>query len=71
MATASPPRVIVLIDIPNHLNTRPVITIDSGIAVSVISVVRKLSRKTNSTAATRIPPSRRAAITFWIARSMN
>ncbi len=45
MATARPPRVIVLIDMPNHLKTRPAVTIESGIAVSVMNVVRKFSRK--------------------------
>ena len=47
MATARPPSVIVLIDMPNHLNTRPVTTIESGIAVSVMNVVRKFNRNRN------------------------
>ena len=64
IATASPPSVIVLIDIPSHLNTSPVITIDSGMAVSVMKVVRKLSRKRNSTITTSTPPSRRASTTL-------
>ena len=59
MATASPPSVIVLIDMPNHLKTSPVITIDSGIAVSVMNVVRKFSRKRNRMITTRMPPSRK------------
>ena len=71
MATASPPSVIVLIDIPNHLKTRPVTTIERGMAVSVMKVVRKLRRNRNNTITTRMPPSRSASMTFWIERSMN
>ena len=56
MATASPPSVIVLIEIPTSLKTSAVIAIDSGIAVSVMSVVRKLSRKRNSTITTSAAP---------------
>ena len=58
MATASPPSVIVLIDMPNQRKTMAVMTIDSGMAVSVMNVVRKFSRKINSTITTRMPPSR-------------
>ena len=64
IATASPPSVIVLIDMSNHLNTSPAVTIDSGIAVSVINVVRKFSRKINRMMTTRMPPSRSAMITL-------
>ena len=63
--------VIVLIDMSNHLNTSPVTTMDSGMAVSVMNVVRKLSRKMKRMMATRMPPSRKAAMTFSMARSMN
>ena len=70
IATASPPSVIVLIDMPSHLKTRPVITMESGMAVSVMKVVRRLSRKRNSTSTTSTPPSRSASITFLMLRSM-
>jgi hypothetical protein len=55
IAIASPPSVIVLIDNPSHLKTSIAIRIDSGMAVSEISIVRRLPRKKNSTAATRQP----------------
>ncbi len=61
---ARPPSVIVLIDMPNHLKTSPVTTIDSGIAVSVMNVVRKLSRNRKSTITTKMPPSRKASMTL-------
>ena len=64
IATARPPSVIVLIDMPNHLKTSPVTTIDSGMAVSVMNVVRKLSRNRNRMITTRMPPSRSASMTF-------
>jgi hypothetical protein len=53
IAIASPPSVIVLIDNPSHLKTSIAIRIDSGMAVSEISMVRRLPRKKNSTPATR------------------
>ena len=71
MATASPPSVMVLIDWPVNLKTRAVTTIDRGIAVSVMNVVRKLRRKRKSTMTTRMPPSRSAISTLWIDTSMN
>ena len=71
MATASPPSVIVFIDKPNQWNTSPVIKMESGMAVSVMKVVRKFIRKRNRMMTTRIPPSLRASMTFSIARSMN
>ena len=43
---------------------------DSGMAVSVMHVVRKLKRKKNKTTTTRRAPSRNASLTFLIARSM-
>ncbi len=64
MATARPPRVIVLMDRPKYQKMRPVITIESGIAVSVIKVVRKFSRNANKMITTRMPPSRSASITL-------
>ena len=60
-----------LIDMPNHLKTRPVTTIESGIAVSVMNVVRKFSRNRNRMMTTRMPPSRSASITLSMLRSMN
>ena len=53
-----------LIDMSNHLKTSPVTTIESGIAVSVMNVVRKLSRNRNRMMTTRMPPSRRASMTL-------
>ena len=44
MATAKPPSVIVLIDMPNNEKMTAVITSDSGIAVSVMNVVRRFHR---------------------------
>ena len=70
-ATARPPRVMVLIDIPAAEKTRAVITSESGIAVSVIKVVRMFIRKRTRTITTRMTPSRRASMTFSIARSIN
>ncbi len=64
IATARPPSVITLIDMSNQRNTSAVVTIESGIAVSVIAVVRKLSRNRNSTITTRTAPSRKASATF-------
>ncbi len=71
MATARPPRVIVLIDNPKPAKIIAVITSDSGIAVSVINVVRKFIRKINKSTTTNTPPSARASITLSIARSIN
>ena len=59
MATASPPSVIVLIDRPNNVNTIAVMTTDNGIAVSVMKVVRKLSRNRNRMTTTSRLPSRK------------
>ena len=50
-----------LIDSPKAVNTRPVMTIDSGMAVSVMNVVRKFSRNRNRMTTTRMPPSRKAS----------
>ena len=60
-----------LIDIPSHLKTSPVITIERGMAVSVMNVVRKFSRKRNSTMTTSTAPSRRASMTLRMLKSMN
>ena len=70
MATASPPNVIVLIERPKAPNTNAVMIIDSGIAVSVMNVVRKLTRNKNRTITTRMLPSRSAPTTFSIAMSI-
>ena len=71
MATARPPSVIVLTEMSNALNTSAEMTMESGMAVSVIAVVRTLSRNRNSTITTRMAPSRRASSTFPMAASMN
>ena len=49
IATASPPSVIVLIETPNALKIRKVMMNESGIAVSVIAVVRKFKRNKKRT----------------------
>ena len=71
MATAMPPRVIVLSDRPNQLNTSAVVSNDNGMAVSVIAVVRKFSRNKNSTITTRPAPMSSASCTFQIDASIN
>ena len=64
-----PPRVITLIEIdwpvsaPNSLNTMAVTTRDSGIAVSVMKVVRRFIKNRNRTTTTKIPPINRASST--------
>ena len=70
MATASPPKVMVLIPSPAHLKTMKVTSSDNGMAVRVIAVVRKLSRKMKRTTATMRLPSRSASSTLCTARSM-
>ena len=70
MATAIPPRVIVLIDSPIKSNTMNVVSSDSGIAVSVMIVVRKFRRNNARIITTRIAPSRNAATTFSLAFSI-
>ena len=71
IATARPPRVIVFTLSPNTAKTTAVITIESGIAVRVMNVVRRFIRNRNRMTRTRIAPSRSASTTFSIARSMN
>ena len=70
IATARPPSVMVLMPRPNHWKTMNVTKSDSGMAVRVMKVVRKLRRKRNSTIETMRLPSRRASTTFAMARSM-
>ncbi len=53
---ASPPSVIVLMDKPKNLKTIAVIIMESGMAVNVMVVVRKFSRKRNKTMTTRMAP---------------
>ena len=71
MATAIPPSVIVLIDRSNTAKTSAVMRIESGIAVSVMNVVRTFIRNRKRITTTSSPPSRSASATFSIARSMN
>ena len=70
MATARPPSVMEFTLTPNHLNVSTVIANDSGIAMSVMAVVRKFSRKRNSTIVTMIAPSRMASLRLPMACSM-
>ena len=69
-ATARPPRVIVLIDMPAAAKTSAVMTSDSGMAVSVINVVLIFIRNRTRMITTRMTPSRSASTTFSMARSM-
>ena len=57
-AIARPPSVIVFTDRPNQYMTIALVKNDSGMAVSVIAVVRRLSRNRNRTRATMIVASR-------------
>lgn len=59
-----------LIDWPSRWKASAVTASDSGIATSEIRVVRALSRKANSTIATRMAPSRSASTTLPIEASM-
>ena len=70
MATAIPPSVIVLIEIPNQRKISTVSRIEIGMAVSELMLVRKFHMKMNSTTTTQIAPSRMASTTFSTAASM-
>ena len=70
MAIAKPPSVIVFTDNPNIEKIIAVITIESGIAVSEIIVVRTLKRKRKRMMITRMEPSRNASITLVMELSM-
>ena len=76
IATAIPPRVITLIErvvpvsIPASRKTSVVITSESGIAVSVMNVVRRLSRNRNSTITTSTAPITSASPTLKMPRSI-
>ena len=61
MATASPPSVIEFTLTPKALKVKIVTAKDSGIAISVMKVVRRFSRKRNRMIATMIAPSRMAS----------
>ncbi len=52
MAMARPPSVMVLMERPKAWNTMAVARIDTGMAVSEMTVVRQLRRNRNSTTAT-------------------
>ena len=68
IATASPPSVIELTLKSIRSKTRIVMPSDSGIAVSVIKVIRTLNRNRNSTKPTMMAPSRSASSKFPIER---
>ena len=70
MATARPPRVIEFTLMPNHLKMSMVMAKDSGIAISVMKVVRKFSRKRKRTMVTMMAPSRMASLRLPMACSM-
>ena len=70
MAMARPPRVIVLIDSPARWKATAVARIETGMAVSEITVVRTFRRNANSTTATTTMASIRTRSTFAIDVSM-
>ena len=70
MATAMPPRVMLFTPVPKRLKVMSVIAKDSGMAVSVMKVVRRFSRKSTSTMLTMIAPSRIASLRLPMAFSM-
>jgi hypothetical protein len=70
MAMVRPPSVIVLIDSPKYLNTRTVTRIDTGMAVSEISVVRRFARKRKSTIATTTDAATSLPVSVEIDASM-
>ena len=76
IATAMPPSVMTLIDrlcpdtTPNSRNTRAVIASESGIASSVMNVVRRLRRKRKSTITTNAAPIASDSLTLWMPRSI-
>ena len=70
MATARPPRVMEFTEMPNHLKMSIVMANDSGMAMSVMKVVRKFSRNRKRTMVTMIAPSRMASLRLPMAWSM-
>ena len=70
MATAMPPSVMLLTPTPAKENTNSVIAKDRGIAVSVISVVRRFNKNSSSTRVTMIAPSRIASLRLPMACEM-
>ncbi len=70
MAMAMPPKVMVLIFMPNRYKTMMVPKRESGIATTEITVVRKLAKKINRMMMTKIAPSINALPTLlteaWI-----
>jgi hypothetical protein len=53
----------------SEITTTPA-TSERGMAIAEMKVVRRLPRKRKRMTTTRIPPSRRATETLWIATSM-
>ena len=70
MAMHIPPRVIVLMSIPNSFSTITVARSETGMAITEISVVLKLPRKRNRMRTTNMAPSSRALATLWTEDSM-
>ena len=70
METASPPSVMEFTLTPKALKMRIVTANDSGMAIRVMAVVRKLSRNRNRITATMIAPSRMASLRLPMACSM-
>ena len=70
MAIASPPSVMVLMELPMASRISTAATRESGMAVKEMKVVRKFQRNRKSTTVTMIPPSRMEAWTLPTARLM-
>ena len=70
MAIAMPPSVIVSIVSPSPAKTSAVVSTESGIAASVMRLVRKFQRNRKSTTKTQIAPSRIACTTLSTAVRM-
>ncbi len=70
MAMAMPPRLIVLMVSPIHLMASSENTMESGIEMSEIMVVRQFIRNMNSTMITNIAPSIKDFFTLSIELSM-
>ena len=72
MAIAKPPKVNVLIEIPNILKMIAVIINDNGMAVSVMMVVLKFNKNKKRMITIRIKPSLNASSTLvreWTIKS--
>ena len=70
IATAIPPRVMVLMETSKREKTRMVSAIDKGMAVKVMKVILQFIKKMKRIIMTMMPPSRTASMTLSMARSI-